>query len=257
MEPIIHVEHLSKTFEAKNGKVEALKDISFDIARGEIFGIIGLSGAGKSTLVRCLNLLEKPSEGTVIVNGNDLLKLSNRELRKARINIGMIFQHFNLLMQRSALDNICFSMEIAGVKKKEAKKRAEELLKKVGLADKRNAYPAQLSGGQQQRVAIARVLANQPEVLLCDEATSALDPQTTKSILDLLKSINQEYGITIVVITHSMQVVQEICDRVVVLEHGEIVEAGTVNEIFNNPKTSAAKRLVLTTQIEEDADNVG
>ncbi len=257
MESIIHVEHLSKNFEAKNGKVEALKDISFDIEKGEIFGIIGLSGAGKSTLVRCLNLLEKPSEGIVTVNGNDLLALSDKELLKARMNIGMIFQHFNLLMQRTALDNVCFSMEIAGVKKKTARLRAAQLLETVGLADKKNAYPAQLSGGQQQRVAIARVLANQPEILLCDEATSALDPQTTKSILNLLKEINKEYGITIVVITHSMQVVKEICDRVVVLEHGEMVETGTVKSVFGNPKTKAAKRLLLTTQIEEDADNVG
>ena len=202
MEPIIRVEHLCKTFDVRDNTVHAAKDISFDIERGDIFGIIGLSGAGKSTLVRCLNLLEKPTSGKVLVDGKDLMTLSGKELRLMRRDIGMIFQHFNLLMQKSVLDNVCFPLKINGVKGEKAKKRAMELLETVGLADKAHAYPAQLSGGQKQRVAIARVLANNPKILLCDEATSALDPQTTKSILSLLKEINETYGITIVVITH-------------------------------------------------------
>ncbi|MBP3458034.1 MAG: methionine ABC transporter ATP-binding protein [Lachnospiraceae bacterium] len=246
MGPIIKVDHVGKTFHAKNGQVEAVKDISFDIEKGDIFGIIGLSGAGKSTLVRCLNLLEKPSSGKVYVNGKSLTDLSGKELRKARQKIGMIFQHFNLLMQRNVLDNICFPLEIAGVKRSEARKKALELLEIVGLSDKAKAYPAQLSGGQKQRVAIARVLANDPEILLCDEATSALDPQTTKSILNLLKEINQKRGITIVVITHEMSVVQEICSHVAVLDHGTLEESGTVEELFRFPRTEAARKLVLT-----------
>lgn len=245
-EPIIQVENLCKVFHNKGGTVEAARDISFTIDKGEIFGIIGLSGAGKSTLVRCLNLLEKPTSGTVKVRGRSLTELSEKELRKERQNIGMIFQHFNLLMQRNALDNICFPMEIAGVSKKEARKKAMEYLKVVGLEDKAYAYPAQLSGGQKQRVAIARVLASDPEILLCDEATSALDPQTTKAILDLIKEINQKYGITVVVITHEMSVIQEICDRVAVLEYGDLVESGTVEEIFRNPRTEAARKLVFS-----------
>ena len=246
MEPIIRVSHVSKTFNAKNGQVEAVKDVNFDIEKGDIFGIIGLSGAGKSTLVRCLNLLEKPSSGKVYVNGKNLEELSDKDLRKARRNIGMIFQHFNLLMQRSVLDNVCFPLEIAGVKRAKAKEKAMELLEIVGLTEKAGAYPAQLSGGQKQRVAIARVLANDPEILLCDEATSALDPQTTKSILNLLKEINRERGITIVVITHEMSVVQEICSHVAVLDHGSLEESGTVEELFRSPKTEAAKKLVLS-----------
>lgn len=246
MEPIIRVSHVSKTFYAKNGQVDAVKDISFDVEKGDVFGIIGLSGAGKSTLVRCLNLLEKPSSGKVYINGNDLEDLSERDLRIARRNIGMIFQHFNLLMQRSVLDNVCFPLEIAGVKRAAAKEKALELLEIVGLSEKAGAYPAQLSGGQKQRVAIARVLANDPEILLCDEATSALDPQTTKSILNLLKEINRKRGITIVVITHEMSVVQEICSHVAVLDHGSLEESGTVEELFRSPKTEAARKLVLT-----------
>lgn len=245
MEPIIRVEHVSKVFDAKNGRVDAVRDISFEIEKGDIFGIIGLSGAGKSTLVRCLNLLERPTEGSVVVNGQNLCTLSGKELRQARQNIGMIFQHFHLLMQRNVLDNVCFPMEIAGVRKKSARARALEFLKTVGLAEKAYAYPAQLSGGQKQRVAIARVLAADPEILLCDEATSALDPQTTKSILELLKKINQEYGITIVVITHEMRVVEEICSHVAVLDSGNLVESGTVEEVFGSPKTEAAKNLIL------------
>lgn len=253
MEPIIQVEHLCKSFSARGGTVEAAKDICFNIEKGDIFGIIGLSGAGKSTLVRCLNLLERPTSGTVRVHGKNLTDLSDRELRKERQKIGMIFQHFNLLMQRTALDNICFPMEIAGIKKKDARKKAMEYLKIVGLEDKAQSYPAQLSGGQKQRVAIARVLASDPDILLCDEATSALDPQTTKSILGLLKEINQNYGITIVVITHEMSVVQEICNRVAVLDEGVLAETGTVEELFRNPKTEAARKLVFSgrNQIKE------
>lgn len=206
MEPMIQVENLCKNFSTKNGTVEAARNISFSIEKGEIFGIIGLSGAGKSTLVRCLNLLERPTSGTVRVNGKNLTKLSEKELRKERQNIGMIFQHFNLLMQRTALDNVCFPMEIAGISKKEARKKALEYLKVVGLEEKALSYPSQLSGGQKQRVAIARVLASDPKILLCDEATSALDPQTTKAILELIKEINRDYGITVVVITHEMSV---------------------------------------------------
>mgnify|MGYP002771943379 FL=1 len=253
MEPMIQVENLCKRFNTKGGTVEAAKNISFSIEKGEIFGIIGLSGAGKSTLVRCLNLLERPTSGTVRVNGKNLTELSEKELRKERQKIGMIFQHFNLLMQRTALDNVCFPMEIAGIKKAEARKKALEYLKIVGLEEKALSYPSQLSGGQKQRVAIARVLASDPQILLCDEATSALDPQTTKAILELIKEINRDYEITVVVITHEMSVVQEICDKVAVLERGVLVETGTVEELFRNPKTDEAKKLVFSgrTQIQE------
>lgn len=244
MEPMIRVENISKRFQTTAGVVEAVKNMSFTINKGEIFGLIGLSGAGKSTLVRCLNLLEKPDEGAVYVDGKNLMTLSEAVLRRTRQDIGMIFQHFNLLMQRTVLDNVCFPMEIAGVKKKEARKRALGYLETVGLEEKAYAYPAQLSGGQKQRVAIARVLASDPKILLCDEATSALDPQTTKSILTLLKEINQKYGITIVVITHEMAVVQEICSRVAVLDHGSLVEEGSVEELFRAPKTDEAKKLI-------------
>ena len=253
MEPMIQVENLCKRFNTKGGTVEAAKNISFSIEKGEIFGIIGLSGAGKSTLVRCLNLLERPTSGTVRVNGKNLTELSEKELRKERQKIGMIFQHFNLLMQRTALDNVCFPMEIAGIKKAEARKKALEYLKIVGLEEKALSYPSQLSGGQKQRVAIARVMASDPQILLCDEATSALDPQTTKAILELIKEINRDYEITVVVITHEMSVVQEICDKVAVLERGALVETGTVEELFRNPKTDEAKKLVFSgrTQIQE------
>ena len=253
MEPMIQVENLCKRFNTKGGTVEAAKNISFSIEKGEIFGIIGLSGAGKSTLVRCLNLLERPTSGTVRVNGKNLTELSEKELRKERQKVGMIFQHFNLLMQRTALDNVCFPMEIAGIKKAEARKKALEYLKIVGLEEKALSYPSHLSGGQKQRVAIARVLASDPQILLCDEATSALDPQTTKAILELIKEINRDYEITVVVITHEMSVVQEICDKVAVLERGALVETGTVEELFRNPKTDEAKKLVFSgrTQIQE------
>lgn len=244
MEPIITLNHVCKTFTTADGEVTAVNDLNLAINRGDIFGIIGLSGAGKSTLVRCLNLLERPTHGQVLVDGKDLTKLNDKKLRESRRKIGMIFQHFNLLMQRTVLDNVCFPMELVGIKKKEARKRALELLDTVGLADKAKAYPAQLSGGQKQRVAIARVLAADPEILLCDEATSALDPQTTKAILSLLKDINEKMGITIVVITHEMAVVQAICNRVGVLEKGVLVEQGDVEQLFRNPQTSAAKNLI-------------
>lgn len=250
MEPMIQVENLCKRFETKGGTVEAAKNISFSIEKGEIFGIIGLSGAGKSTLVRCLNLLERPTSGTVKVNGKNLTELSEKELRKERQKIGMIFQHFNLLMQRTALDNVCFPMEIAGIGKAESRKKALEYLRIVGLEEKALSYPSQLSGGQKQRVAIARVLASDPQILLCDEATSALDPQTTKAILELIKEINRDYGITVVVITHEMSVVQEICDKVAVLERGSLVETGTVEELFRNPKTDEARKLVFSGRIQ-------
>ena len=249
----IEVRHLSKSFELKGETVDALKDINLSIKPGDIYGIIGMSGAGKSTLVRCLNLLERPTSGTIRIKGKNLMELPERKLRKERQNIGMIFQHFNLLMQRTALDNVCFPMEIVGISKKEARKKALEYLKIVGLEEKALSYPSQLSGGQKQRVAIARVLASDPEILLCDEATSALDPQTTKSILELIRKINKEYGITVVVITHEMSVVQEICNRVAVLERGVLVESGTVEELFRSPKTEAARRLVFSgrTQIQK------
>ena len=244
MEPIIKIVHLDKEFNQTGSGVHALKDVSLDINKGDIYGIIGMSGAGKSTLVRCLNFLERPTGGNVYVDGQDLASLSERELREARKGIGMIFQHFNLLMQRNVIDNVCFPLEIAGMKKKQAREKAMEYLKIVGLEEKAKAYPSQLSGGQKQRVAIARVLASDPKILLCDEATSALDPRTTKSILQLLKEINQKYGITIVVITHEMAVVQEICSHVAIIDHGTLVEHGTVEEIFQAPKSKEAKRLI-------------
>lgn len=245
MEPVIRLENVGKVFAGSGQELHALKNVSLDIEQEDIFGIIGLSGAGKSTLVRCLNLLERPSSGKVYINGQDLMAMSERELRKHRRKIGMIFQHFNLLMQRTVLSNVCFPLEIAGVSRSEAKKRAMEMLEIVGIADKAKAYPSQLSGGQKQRVAIARVLANNPEIILCDEATSALDPMTTKSILQLLQDINRNQHITIVVITHEMKVVQQICNRVAVLDQGEVQEIGTVDEIFTHPKTDIAKRLLM------------
>ena len=241
---MIEIKHLSKTFQMKDGAVNALKDIDLTIPDGSIYGIIGMSGAGKSTLVRCINLLERPTEGSVVIDGTAMETLSPAALRERRRDITMIFQQFNLLMQRSCLKNICFPMELAGVKKADAEKRAKELLEMVGLPDKANAYPAQLSGGQKQRIAIARALATDPKVLLCDEATSALDPNTTHAILTLIKDINKKLGITVVVITHQMSVVEEICDRVAILDGGVVVEQGEVREIFANPKTAAAKRLV-------------
>jgi len=242
--PIIEVRGLSKQFGTGEGSVHALTDINLTIKEGEIFGIIGLSGAGKSTLVRCMNLLERPTEGTVTVDGQNLMQLSEKQLRQARKSIGMIFQHFNLLMQRTCLDNITFPLELIGTPRKEAVARAKELLEIVDLSDKEKAYPAQLSGGQKQRIAIARTLATNPKVLLCDEATSALDPKTTRDILRLIQDINKRLGITVVVITHDMKVIEEICGRVAILNHGRVAESGTVEEIFSNPKTEAGRKLV-------------
>ncbi len=244
---MIEIQNLSKTFSVSSGEVQALKNISLTINDGDIFGIIGMSGAGKSTLVRCINMLERPTEGHVIINGRDMAALSDTELRAERRNIAMIFQSFNLLMQRSCLRNVCFPLELAGMKRAEAKKRAMELLELVGLPDKARSYPAQLSGGQQQRVAIARALATDPKVLLCDEATSALDPNTTHSILQLIKDINEKLGITVVIITHQMSVVEEICDHVAILDGGEVAEQGAVGTVFSSPKSDAARRLVFPT----------
>lgn len=240
----IRIENLSKTFQTADGPVHSLKDINLEINKGEIFGIIGMSGAGKSTLVRSINMLERPTQGRVFVDGRDLSVLSEKELRKFRREVTMIFQSFNLLAQRTCLKNVCFPLELAGTPKAEAKTKALELLKMVGLEDKANVYPSQLSGGQQQRVAIARALATEPHFLLCDEATSALDPKTTASILDLIKEINKNTGITVLVITHQMSVVEKICDRVAILEEGSVVEMGKVSEIFSRPKSQAAKNLV-------------
>ncbi len=240
----IEVRHLSKSFDLKGVKVEALKDINLSIKPGDIYGIIGMSGAGKSTLVRCLNFLERPTEGEVLVGGKDLSTLTEKELRKQRQEIAMIFQHFNLLMQKNVIDNICFPLLLRGEKKADARRRAMELLKLVDLEEKANAYPSQLSGGQKQRVGIARALASDPKVLLCDEATSALDPQTTKSILDLLKDINKRLNLTIVMITHQMEVVKEVCDRVAVIENGEIIEEGSMIDVFTDPQKPTTKDFV-------------
>lgn len=240
----ILIQNVCKTFSTKEGEVQALKNVNLSIGSGDIFGIIGMSGAGKSTLVRCMNFLEVPSEGQVLIDGKSLGNFSEKELRKEREKIGMIFQHFNLLMQKNVLENVCFPLYIQGKKKPEARKKALELLEIVGLADKANAYPAQLSGGQKQRVAIARALASDPQILLCDEATSALDPQTTSSILELLKDINQKFQITIVIITHQMAVVREICTHVAIMKDGEVKEQGLVAEIFNHPKSQVAKELI-------------
>ena len=240
----IAIRNLTKQFDIKGHTVIALSDINLSIEKGDIFGIIGMSGAGKSTLVRSINYLEKPTEGRILIDGVDLAGLTERELRKKRSEIGMIFQNFNLLEQRNVLDNVCFPLEISGVKKKEARKRAKELLQMVSLQDKEKAYPSQLSGGQKQRVAIARALSTNPKILLCDEATSALDPQTTGSILSLLKEINETLGITIVIITHQMSVVTDICHKVAIIDNGRLVEEGPVEQIFKNPKSDAAKELI-------------
>ena len=251
-EPIIQLKNITKHFGVGENKVAALENISIDIQPGEIFGVIGLSGAGKSTLVRCINLLERPTSGSVIVDGQDMTALSDVQLRQARKSLGMIFQGFNLLMQRTALDNICFPLEIAKTPRKEAVERARELLEIVDLSARANAYPAQLSGGQKQRVAIARTLATNPKVLLCDEATSALDPKTTRAILRLIQDINRRMGITVVVITHEMKVIEEICSRVAILDHGHLAESGTVEEVFSQPKTEAGRRLVYPDGVPYD-----
>ena len=240
----ILIQDVSKTFETKDGSVQALNHVSLSIETGDIYGIIGMSGAGKSTLVRCMNFLEVPSEGKVLIDGKSLSEFSPKELRKEREKIGMIFQHFNLLMQKNVLENVCFPLYIQGKKKAEARAKALELLEIVGLADRAKAYPAQLSGGQKQRVAIARALASDPQILLCEEATSALDPQTTSSILELLQDINQKFGITIVIITHQMSVVREICTHVAIMKDGEVKEQGLVEEIFSHPKSQVAKELI-------------
>lgn len=240
----IEIKNLSKKFEIKGNSIVALDGINLNIEKGDIFGIIGMSGAGKSTLVRSINYLEKPTEGQVLVDDIDLSSLSEKELRKKRSEIGMIFQNFNLLEQKNVLDNVCFPLEIVGMKKKEAREKARGLLKLVSLEDKEKAYSSQLSGGQKQRVAIARALATNPKILLCDEATSALDPQTTDAILALLKKINEELGITIVIITHQMSVVTEICNRVAIIDSGRLVEVGDVEKVFKNPESDAAKELI-------------
>ena len=242
---MVELRHISKVFQTTDGELQALTDVNLQINDGEIYGIIGMSGAGKSTLVRCINMLEKPTAGEVLINGQDLCTMSEKELREQRRNITMIFQQFNLLMQRTCLKNVCFPMELSGMNKADAQKRAMELLELVGLPDKANAYPAQLSGGQKQRVAIARALATDPKVLLCDEATSALDPNTTHAILQLISDINKRLGITAIVITHQMSVIEEICSHVAILDHGVVVEEGAVKDIFANPQTDAAKRLVF------------
>ena len=251
-QPIIQIQHLNKTFGTGPTAVHALEDINLEIEAGEIFGIIGLSGAGKSTLVRCMNLLERPTTGSVLVDGKYLTKLRDKQLRQARQDISMIFQSFNLLMQRTALDNICFPLELIGTKRADAVKRARELLELVGLGNRADAYPAQLSGGQKQRVAIARALATNPKVLLCDEATSALDPTTTLSILALLKELNETLGVTVVVITHQMNVIEEVCHRVAILDHGVVAEEGTVAEIFSQPKTDIGRQLVYPNGVQID-----
>ncbi|HBD64404.1 MAG TPA: ABC transporter [Clostridiales bacterium] len=242
--PLIQIKNLEKQYISQNNSVNALSGINLDINKGDIYGIIGMSGAGKSTLVRCINFLERPTSGTVIIGENDLSEMNEAQLRHVRQKVGMIFQQFNLLMQRNVEDNICFPLEISGISKKEGRKRAAELLELVGLSDKSKAYPSQLSGGQKQRVAIARALANNPEILLCDEATSALDPTTTRSILELLKDINSKLGITIIIITHEMAVVEEICDYVAIIDKGYLAESGRVEEVFSKPATEAAKKLV-------------
>ena len=245
MSYIAEVKNLSKTFYNGNDEINALSGINLAVEKGDIYGIIGMSGAGKSTLVRCLNFLERPTEGQVIIDGEDLSMLSNERLREIRRSIAMIFQNFNLLSQINVLDNVAFPLTINGVKKNEARKKARRLLETVGLSEKEKSYPSQLSGGQKQRVAIARALANDPKILLCDEATSALDPRTTGQILELLKKINEEMGITIIVITHQMSVVQDICHKVAIIEDGHLAESGNVSDIFADPKSHAGKMLVI------------
>ena len=242
---MIRLEGLTKTFRTADGTVEALKNVSLTINDGEIYGIIGMSGAGKSTLVRCINLLERPTQGTVFIDGQDLCALKDAQLRALRRRISMIFQGFNLLQQRTCLKNVCFPQELIGVGRREAEKKARELLELVGLPDKADAYPSQLSGGQKQRVAIALALATDPKVLLCDEATSALDPKTTHDILSLLKDLHKKLGLTILLITHQMSVVEEICTRVAILDNGAVAEEGSVETVFSEPKSQAARKLVF------------
>ena len=247
---MIELRNLSKSFVTADGPVDALRRINLTVRDGDIYGIIGMSGAGKSTLVRCINMLERPTEGSVLLDGKDLGMLSKKEMQEVRRQVTMIFQSFNLLMQRTCLQNILFPLKLARVPRAEAEARARELLATVGLPDKANAYPAQLSGGQQQRIAIARALATNPRVLLCDEATSALDPKTTHAILELIRQINRDTGITVIVITHQMSVVQEICNRVAILENGTVVEEGDVSQVFSHPKAAATRALVFPEMAE-------
>ena len=244
---LIELNHLTKTFKGKTQTVDALKDINLQIEQGDIFGIIGMSGAGKSTLVRCINFLEQPTSGSVVIDGKDLASLTPKELRQLRQQVSMIFQHFNLLSQRDVRGNIAFAMEIAGMKRPQIEKRIDELLEIVGLTDRQHNYPSQLSGGQQQRVAIARALATNPKIILCDEATRALDPTTTTSILNLLREINRKMGITIVIITHEMSVVESTCTHVAIIDDGRLAECGTVESVFSQPKSAAAKKLIFRT----------
>lgn len=244
---MIELRHISKTFTTKNLDIHAVKDVNLEIKAGEIFGVIGFSGAGKSTLIRCINLLERPTKGEILIDGKDMMKLSDKELRDTRKKIGMIFQHFNLMRSRSVFQNVAFPLKDSGLSKAEIEKKVMELLALVDLSEKRDAYPSELSGGQKQRVAIARALANDPKVLLCDEATSALDPQTTRSILKLLKEVNQRLQITIVLITHEMSVIKEICDRVAVMEAGVVVESGSILDIFAHPKAQVTKDFISST----------
>lgn len=253
-ESIINISNLIKKYKSDKSDIIALTDINLNIEKGEIFGIIGLSGAGKSTLVRMMNLLELPTEGKVFFEGQNLQVLSNAELRDIRKEIGMIFQHFNLLEQSTVLKNVMFPLEISNVKKEERIERARELLRLVDLSEKEKAYPSQLSGGQKQRVAIARALATNPKVLLCDEATSALDPKTTNQILELLKKINNELGVTVVIITHQMSVIESVCDRVGILDRGKLVEVGKVEEVFKNPKSEIGKKLIFGAYVENLRD---
>lgn len=247
---MIELRNLSKHFTTIDGPVDALNHINLTINNGDIYGIIGMSGAGKSTLVRCINMLERPTEGTVLLDGVDLGTLGKKEIQKVRRRITMIFQSFNLLMQRTCLENIMLPLKLAHVPAAQARAKAMELLETVDLPNKANSYPAQLSGGQQQRIAIARALATEPDVLLCDEATSALDPKTTHSILELIREINRKMHITVIVITHQMSVVQEICNRVAILENGEVVEEGDVSEVFSNPRTDATRSLIYPEMAE-------
>lgn len=251
---LIEIRNLSKVYETDNGKVEALQNINLTINKGDIFGIIGLSGAGKSSLVRCINMLEVPSTGEVLIDGVDITKLSPAKLRETRKKIGMIFQHFNLLMNSTVYENIAFPLKISKINEERISQRVNELLQVVDLRDKRDVYPSQLSGGQKQRVGIARALANEPDIILCDEATSALDPTTTESILNLLKNINKQYGITIVVITHEMPVIKKLCERVAVMENGLIVEEGRVIDVFSNPQSHTSQRFLkdMIAELPED-----
>ena len=253
---LIELQHVSKVFTQDDLQIQALNNINLSVEENDIYGIIGMSGAGKSTLVRCLNFLEKPTDGTVIIDGEKLDSLSEKQLREKRSSIAMIFQHFNLLMQKSVIENVMFPLRLKGVKKSEAKAKAMEYLATVGLEDKAKGYPSQLSGGQKQRVAIARALACNPKILLCDEATSALDPQTTDSILSLLKEINTKTGITIVIITHQMSVVETICNKVAIIDGGNLVEKGLVKEVFANPQSKAAKKLIFGSDASEMQSNI-